>query len=48
MAGISNLKSGDLEGLLVDDDGKHSPLEVLVLNNTSVDDDAALYISCFR
>jgi hypothetical protein len=45
MAGVPKLISSDLRGLLVDEGGGPSPLEVLILNNTSVDDDAAPFIS---
>lgn len=45
LAGISSLRSRMLEGLLADDDEQDSPLETLILNNTNVDDAAAVYIS---
>lgn len=46
MAGIPSLRSSDLEGLLqTDADETLSPLRVLVLNNTGVDDGIAPFIS---
>jgi len=46
LAGIPRLRSIDLAGLLpaIAEQG-HSPLETLILDNTGVDDRAALYIS---
>lgn len=48
MSSLSNLKSLDLECLLPSaSDPSTSPLQVLILNNTGIGDDAAPYIgSC--
>ena len=48
MSNLSNLKSLDLECLLPSaSDPSTSPLQVLILNNTGIGDDAAPYIgSC--
>ena len=45
LSGLPYLGSSDLEGLL-SDDKECPPLEVLILNNTAVGDDAAPFISC--
>ncbi|CAL1695972.1 unnamed protein product [Somion occarium] len=46
MAGIPSLRSSDLEGLPPDLAGEDSPrLKTLILNNTSIDDTAAPYLS---
>ena len=47
LAGITSLQSSDLEGLANPDDGNEGPprLTHLNLNNTSVDDTAAPYLS---
>ncbi|GJE86055.1 LRR-repeat protein [Phanerochaete sordida] len=46
LSGVTSLRSSHLEGLLADDlDAPESPLRVLNLNNTGVDDAAAPYIS---
>ena len=46
LSGIPLIRSSDLEGLLQDSAEDGSPkVQVLLLNNTSVDDDAAPYIS---
>lgn len=43
---MTSLRSSHLEGLLADDlDAPESPLRVLNLNNTGIDDAAASYIS---
>lgn len=39
------LRSSDLAGLMPEDDDEPSSLEVLNLNNTAVDDQAAIFIS---
>lgn len=44
LAGVPSLHSNDLKGLLAED-AAHSPLQVLVLNNTNIDDTAAVSIS---
>ena len=49
LSGVTALRSFNLEGLLADDiDAAESPLRVLSLNNTSIDDSAAPYISTCR
>ncbi|KAH9946678.1 RNI-like protein [Amylocystis lapponica] len=46
MAGIPSLRSSDLVGLLPDEEDRTlSPLQILNLNNTAIDDDATPYIS---
>ncbi|KAI0078943.1 RNI-like protein [Panus rudis PR-1116 ss-1] len=45
MANITNLSSPHLEGLLAEDEQGPPRLRTLILNNTSVGDDAAPYIS---
>lgn len=46
LSGVTSLRSSNLEGLLADDlDAPDSPLRILNLNNTSIDDGAASYIS---
>ena len=46
LACLPHLHSIDLVGLLpTDADPKHSPLETLILDNTGIDDDAAVFIS---
>ncbi|KAK2461773.1 hypothetical protein APHAL10511_006236 [Amanita phalloides] len=46
LAGISNLQSTDLAGLL--NNGDNAAVETLVLNNTGVDDEAGIYISACK
>ncbi|KAH7924873.1 RNI-like protein [Leucogyrophana mollusca] len=47
LGGIQFLRSSDLAGLLSDSGQQASPrLEELILNNTSVDDEATPYLSC--
>ncbi|KAF7437001.1 hypothetical protein PC9H_003835 [Pleurotus ostreatus] len=45
LSGVMYLRSSDLAGLMPDDDEEPSSLEVLNLNNTAVDDQAAIFIS---
>ncbi|EPQ60876.1 RNI-like protein [Gloeophyllum trabeum ATCC 11539] len=48
LANITSLRSSDLSDLVPWEEGEEpSPLETLILNNTNIDDDAAMYIrSC--
>lgn len=47
LAGIPSLRSSDLSGLMSTDVEGVSPLETLILNNTGIDDEAAIYLgSC--
>ncbi|KAF4605393.1 hypothetical protein EYR40_004177 [Pleurotus pulmonarius] len=45
LSGVVSLRSSDLAGLMPEDDEEPSSLEVLNLNNTAVDDQAAIFIS---
>jgi len=44
LAGIPSLRSSDLSGLLSRDVEGVCPLEALILNNTGIDDEAAVYL----
>ena len=47
LAGIPTLRSSDLSGLMSADVEGVSPLEILNLNNTGIDDEAGVYLgSC--
>jgi hypothetical protein len=49
LSGVASLRSRQLESLLADDlDSPISPLRVLMLNKTGIDDTAAPYISMCR
>ncbi|KAG6850816.1 hypothetical protein H0H93_008119 [Arthromyces matolae] len=45
LAGIHALRSSDLVGLLATDEDTVSLLEVLILSNTAIEDEAAIYIA---